>query len=121
MEQSQWPVDHDKLYWFGDNDTHRILDQKIIKSMNNHEKLEQIAESIAIWMGSLQSIYIHTIFFALMFCLRLFGVTFNSILLMATTVVSFEAIYLNIFIQLSLNNHSKHLKKHNEILEQLKK
>lgn len=88
--------------------------------MTNHEKkLEQMAEAAAVWIGSVQSLIFHTIFFILMFALYFFGVTISNILLIATTVVSFEAIYLNIFVQMTVNKHSKHLKKHTEHLERL--
>lgn len=86
----------------------------------NHEKLEQMAESTAIWVGSLQSIFAHTILFVLLFALYFFGVSISNILLIATTIVSFEAIYLNIFVQMTVNKHTKHLKKHSEELATLK-
>ncbi len=87
----------------------------------NQQKLEQIAESVAVWIGSIQSLVVHTIFFTLMFCLYFFRVSISSILLIATTVVSFEAIYLNIFVQMTVNKHSKHLKRHSEHLKKLSK
>lgn len=86
-----------------------------------HKKLEQMAESAAVWIGSIPSLIVHTIFFALMFALHFFGISIASILLIATTIVSFEAIYLNIFVQMTVNKHSRHLKKHSEHLEQLSK
>lgn len=89
--------------------------------MTNHEKLEEVAESTAVWIGSLQSLFIHTIFFLLMFCLHFLGISISNILLIATTIVSFEAIYLNIFVQMTVNKHSKHLKKHSEALKELNK
>lgn len=88
--------------------------------MTNHEKLEQMAESTAAWVGSVPSLFVHTTFFILMFCLHVFGVSINNILLIATTIVSFEAIYLNIFIQMGVNRSNRHLKKHSEHLEKLK-
>lgn len=88
--------------------------------MTPHEKLEEIAESTAVWIGSLQSLLAHTILFVLMFALHFFGVSISNILLIATTIVSFEAIYLNIFVQMTVNKHSKHLKKHAEEFEKLK-
>lgn len=87
--------------------------------MTNHEKLEKIAESVAIWIGSMASLIVHTILFILMFCLYFFGISISNILLIATTAVSFEAIYLNVLIQMTVNKHSKHLKKHTDDLEKL--
>lgn len=89
--------------------------------MTSYEKLEQIAESTAVWIGSISSLIVHTILFILMFALRFLGVSIASILLIATTIVSFEAIYLNIFVQMTVNKHSRHLKKHSEALKELNK
>lgn len=85
----------------------------------NQQKLEEIAESTAVWIGSIPSLIAHTIFFVAMFALYFFGVTLSNILLIATTVVSFEAIYLNIFVQITINKHSEHLEKHSEHLSNL--
>lgn len=89
--------------------------------MTSHEKLEQMAASAAVWIGSIASLVVHTIFFILMFTFYFFGVSIASILLIATTIVSFEAIYLNIFVQMTVNQHSKHLEKHSEVLKELTK
>lgn len=84
--------------------------------MKNHQKLEQMAESAAVWIGSIPSLLAHTVFFVLMFCLHFLGIALSNILLIATTIVSFEAIYLNIFIQITVNKHSEHLKEHTDSL-----
>lgn len=89
--------------------------------MENTSKLEQMAESAAVWIGSVASLIVHTVLFALMFALHFCGVTISNILLIATTIVSFEAIYLNIFVQMTVNKHSKHLKKHTEDIKNLSK
>lgn len=83
--------------------------------------MEQMAESIAVWIGSVTSLIVHTIVFVIMFGLRFAGISIGNILLIATTIVSFEAIYLNILVQMTVNKHSKHLKKHSEHLEKLNK
>ncbi len=94
----------------------------IINLMNDkYKKLEEMAESAAIWIGSVPSLIIHTVLFALMFIIHFWGVSISNILLIATTIVSFEAIYLNIFVQMTVNKHSRHLKKHSEHLEELSK
>ncbi len=61
------------------------------------------------WIGSTRSLIIHTILFAGAFSLVFFGFEFDKILLVVTTIVSLEAIYLSIFIQISVNNQAKHL------------
>ena len=55
-------------------------------------------------IGSPASIIVHTIFFILCFVAAAFKlIEFNSMLLVLTTLVSLEAIYLAIFIQMTIN------------------
>ena len=60
-------------------------------------------------VGSIWSLLIHTILFIGSFCLYFLGANLQSILLVLTTIVSLEAIYLAIFIQMSVNFQSKKL------------
>ncbi|HEY4517230.1 MAG TPA: hypothetical protein VJG64_04800 [Candidatus Paceibacterota bacterium] len=56
------------------------------------------------WIGSPNSLFIHTILFILSFAATLIGfVSWDKMLLIVTTIVSLEAIYLAIFIQMSVN------------------
>lgn len=72
--------------------------------------LEKIANGIIWWVGSIPSLVLHTIFFIVSFALPVFGlVDFDKMLLVLTTVVSLEAIYLAIFIQMSVNKSSEHI------------
>lgn len=57
-------------------------------------------------IGTPASVLAHSVFFILIFSLRIAGVPFDQILLLLTTVVSLEAIYLSIFIQMSINRTS---------------
>lgn len=66
------------------------------------------------WIGSIQSITLHTIFFVIALSLPFFGINFEKVLLVVTTVVSLEAIYLSLFIQMSVNRTTKAL----EVVEQ---
>ena len=52
------------------------------------------------------SLIVHTLLFVGAFGLMLFGVPINEILLTVTTIVSFEAIYLSIFIQMTVNHQT---------------
>ena len=61
------------------------------------------------WVGSVSSLIVHTLAFAAILSLRLFGVTFTDALLILTTLVSLEAIYLAIFVQMTLNRHTRSL------------
>ena len=73
-------------------------------------KLEKTAEMIISWIGSTSSLLVHTVMFIISFSLPLFGfVAFESMLLVLTTVVSLEAIYLSIFIQMSVNKTTQHI------------
>ena len=72
--------------------------------MKPQRPLERFAYGVTGWIGSIQSVVIHTIifvgsFFAVYFQL----IAFDRMLLVLTTLVSLEAIYLSIFIQMSLN------------------
>jgi uncharacterized membrane protein len=73
------------------------------------EVLEKIADSITAWIGSIQSLIVHTLLFVTSFLLPMIGlVDFDKMLLILTTVLSLEAIYLAIFIQMSVNkSHEK--------------
>ena len=71
-------------------------------------KLEKIADKATKWIGSISSLIIHSIFFITAFALPAMGViSFEKMLLVLTTVVSLEAIYLAIFIQMSVNKNSQ--------------
>ena len=61
-------------------------------------------------VGTTGSIIIHTILFVVSFILPIFGVPLESVLLIVTTLVSLEAIYLAIFIQISVNRSQESLK-----------
>jgi len=66
--------------------------------------MQQFALTVTRWVGSVQSIVLHTILFILSFALVWGGVvSFDRMLLVLTTVVSLEAIYLSIFIQMTIN------------------
>jgi methyl-accepting chemotaxis protein len=70
-------------------------------------RLETIALSVTRGVGSVPSVIIHTILFISAFALVLFGFDFDRVLLVLTTVLSLEAIYLSIFIQLSVNYQAR--------------
>lgn len=71
--------------------------------------LEKASEKLTKVIGTPTSIVIHTLFFAGIFFLANFGFSVDNILLILTTVVSLEAIYLSIFIQMSVNRTSTHI------------
>lgn len=68
--------------------------------------LNGAARAATNWIGSIQSLVVHTALFALSFSLVFFGVALEQVLLVVTTAVSLEAIYLAIFIQIALNQQA---------------
>jgi methyl-accepting chemotaxis protein len=72
-------------------------------------KLEKVALAITRGVGSVWSLIIHTIIFITSFSLVFFGIRFELVLLVVTTILSLEAIYLSIFIQLSVNHQARAL------------
>ncbi len=72
-------------------------------------KLEILALSITKWVGSIWSVIVHTVLFAGAFTLVLLGADLDRVLLVLTTIVSLEAIYLSIFIQMSVNHQARAL------------
>ena len=63
--------------------------------------IDKFSDKAIAWIGSIQSLIVHTIFFVVSFGLSIFDlVGFDKMLLVLTTVVSLEAIYLAIFISI---------------------
>ncbi len=87
-----------------------------VKPKNNVELLaNRMTESV----GSPSSLVIHTILFVVIFGLYFFGVSFQNILLVLTTAVSLEAIYLAIFIQMTVNRNTQSLEEVEEDIEEI--
>lgn len=84
-------------------------------------KFENFSKKLTKWIGSPQSVVVHTIFFIVMLGLRFLGVSGSSVLLILTTVVSLEAIYLSIFIQMTVNQQAKELDEVSEDIEGIQK
>jgi len=70
-------------------------------------------------VGSPWSVVIHTIFFIGVFTLEKFDYTLDQILLILTTAVSLEAIYLAIFIQMTVNRQEARLHEVGEDIEEI--
>lgn len=83
-------------------------------------RLTQAALSITRWIGSTQSIFVHTILFVGSIGAAFGGfIPLDRMLLVLTTVVSLEAIYLAIFIQMSLNHTNESLQDVEEDLDEI--
>lgn len=83
---------------------------KELKVQKSPTAIDKFSDKAIAWIGSVQSLITHTIFFLVSFGLSIFGwVQFDHMLLVLTTVVSLEAIYLAIFIQMSVNKSHEHI------------
>jgi uncharacterized membrane protein len=82
-------------------------------------KQKALWEKATDWIGSTSSLVVHTILFLISFLLGIFGVNWDRVLLVLTTLVSLEAIYLAIFIQIGVNRTNKSLKDVEEDIEEI--
>ena len=83
-----------------------------------HQKT--LIEKTIAWVGSVFSLVLHTALFIGFFLLSLFGiVSWDVMLLVLTTIVSLEAIYLAIFIQMTVNRQAKELAEVSEDVEDI--
>lgn len=71
------------------------------------------------WMGTTQSLIIHTVVFLGIFLLPFFGFDFDQLLLILTTAVSLEAIYLALFIQMTVNRNTQSLQDVEENIDEI--
>ncbi len=86
----------------------------------NKKKLTNFSEKLIDWIGSVQSLVIHTIFFSSIFILGFSGlVDSDRVFNITTNILSIEAIYLAIFIQMTVNKHSEDLEEVSEDIEDL--
>lgn len=70
---------------------------------------EKIAFGAAKKLGSATSLIVHTGLFIGIFSLYWFNFDISEILLILTTIVSLEAIYMSIFIQMTVNKQAQEL------------
>lgn len=71
--------------------------------------LHKFVNRLTAWVGSPSSMVVHSLLFLGALLLPLLGVDSEKVLLALTTIVSLEAIYLSIFIQYSVNQHTEAL------------
>ena len=81
--------------------------------------IDQISYSMTKWVGSPASIITHTLAFLSAFGLILIGFDIDRVMLVLTTAVSLEAIYLSLFIQMSVNRSNKKIKDIEEDVEDI--
>lgn len=77
-------------------------------------------ERVTASVGSVESLFVHTVFFMAAFAAGIFGfISWTTMLLVVTTLVSLEAIYLAIFIQMTVNRHAHELRGVSEDVEDI--
>lgn len=82
--------------------------------------MEKLANKVMLGIGSTTSIIVHTIIFIAVFYVGWVGlVDWPTILLVLTTAVSLEAIYLALFIQMAVNQNTESLHEVEEDLEEI--
>ena len=84
------------------------------------KQIQKTALAVTRWIGSPVSVVIHTILFAGSFIAVLTGwLDFDRMLLVLTTIVSLEAIYLCILIQMTMNYTTQELEEVSEDIEEM--
>jgi len=77
-------------------------------------------ERIVAWTGSVPSLVVHTVAFAGAFAFGLWGAaSWDTVLLVLTTIVSLEAIYLSLLIQITVNRQAQSIKEIEEDIEEV--
>ncbi len=85
------------------------------------KELKQIhwSEKFTTWIGSTESIILHTICFAVFLSSPLFGYDLQKSFTVLTAIVSLEAIYLALFIQMSINRTNISIEHVEENIEEI--
>jgi peptidoglycan hydrolase CwlO-like protein len=87
--------------------------------MNTPQK-PLFTERLTSWIGSVSSLIFHTAAFLGAFILAAIGfATWEMVLLFLTTIVSLEAIYLAILIQMTVNRNTESLQEVEEDIEEI--
>lgn len=83
-------------------------------------EIKKPAQVATKWVGSTQSIVVHTLVFGASFAAAWTGfVDVDRMLLVLTTLVSLEAIYLAIFIQMTINEQAADIDEIQEDIEEI--
>jgi len=103
----------------------RIIEYGILVRMKKEvQKMRKHAitavERTTNWVGSTASLVLHTIVFIGAFLVGVTGIAeWSMVLLVLTTAVSLEAIYLAIFIQMTVNEHTRSLRDVQEDIDEI--
>ena len=94
-------------------------DQIVMSKPKKLSSLEGLARDVPRWVGTPQSLVIHTVIFTGILALSLFGFDFRTVNIVLTTWLSIEAIYLAIFIQMTINRNTESIEDLQEDVEEL--
>jgi uncharacterized protein YoxC len=86
---------------------------------NKKSLIASWSERSTAWIGSPLSLITHTVMFAAFFLWGFFSHSWDRILLVLTTIVSLEAIYLAIFIQMTVNRNTESLTEVEEDIDEI--
>lgn len=88
--------------------------------MRPERRIQRAALAITRWIGSPVSIVLHTVIFIASFLAVEAGwIQFQEMLLLLTTIVSLEAIYLSLFIQMTINYTTEAVEDISEDVEEM--
>lgn len=88
--------------------------------MNDPYHIQKTALRVTRWVGSPESVVLHTLIFITCFIAAWRDyIDFEEMLLILTTIVSLEAIYLSIFIQMTINYTTQELEEVSEDIEEM--
>ena len=84
------------------------------------KRIQKTALAVTRWVGSPTSVVVHTLLFIASFLSVHYDlISFDEMLLVLTTIVSLEAIYLSIFIQMTINYTTQELEDVSEDIEEM--
>jgi low affinity Fe/Cu permease len=84
------------------------------------DNLRRAVSAVTQWVGSPQSVVLHTLLFIASFAVAFVGwIDTDRMLLILTTIVSLEAIYLSLFIQMTVNYQQKSLEEVGQDIEEI--
>ena len=88
--------------------------------MKPQKQIQKTALAVTRWIGSPISLVVHTLIFIGFYAVTAAGfINYEEMLLVLTTIVSLEAIYLSIFIQMTINYTTQSLEEVGEDIEEI--
>src|SRR3989338_4312277 len=84
-----------------------------------YKNIKDLPVKVTDWIGSISSLLVHTVFFGAMFAMYAAGFNLEKLLLVLTTIVSLEAIYLSILIQMTVNRNTQSLQEVEEDIDEI--